>query len=108
MHEGQFFELYRPDNGEPIGGLQECGGGKMGQWKSCTHQSRSATGYLAMLLYVVLGMRLERDSVRFNPKLPSGMIRADFEQLPIRGKCFNLHLIKTEGTKVSRAKPRLH
>lgn len=96
LREGQFYELYHPDTGEPIGGLQECGNSVMGKWKSCEHQSWSATAYLAMLLYGVLGMRLERDSVRFRPRLPEGMTEADFEQLSIRGKRFTLHLTKTE------------
>ena len=55
LRDGQFAEIYHPEDGRIYGGIQE-GGGEYLEWRSCSKQSWSAAALIAMMIY---GERLE-------------------------------------------------
>jgi glycogen debranching enzyme len=71
--DGQFYEVYHPETGEAYGGLQEKRDGQklvIGDWMSCPHQTWSATAYLSLIYYHVLGADIREGEVVFKPYLP--------------------------------------
>lgn len=68
LREGFFSEIYHPQTGLPYGGVQESGGVLRTDWVSQPRQTWSATGYLRMLLFGVLGLRFEEDGFRVSPR----------------------------------------
>lgn len=72
-----FREIYNPYNGEPFGGWQS---NKITY--SCKRQTWSATAYIDMVLYGVLGMRFnEHQQLSFHPHMPSSITSLKLEQL---------------------------
>jgi len=63
-----FREIYNPYTGFPDGGWQ----GNT-HWNSCKTQTWSATAYLNMVLYGIIGLRLEKDVLSFSPYLPENI-----------------------------------
>jgi len=49
VRDGQFAEIYHPEDGRIYGGIQE-GGGEYLEWHSCSGQTWSATALIAMTL----------------------------------------------------------
>ncbi|MCX7608934.1 MAG: hypothetical protein N2049_06930, partial [Anaerolineales bacterium] len=81
----QCAEIYHPLTGEIYGGLQEAGKGESGwEWESCARQSWSASGYVRMLLFGVLGMRFDAKGVAFAPYLPAEIDWLEINDLPYR------------------------
>ncbi|MCK5739788.1 hypothetical protein KAH55_11425 [bacterium] len=70
--DSHFTEIYHPETGEIYGGLQEKIGG-IGMYKSCRRQTWSATGYLSMVLFGLVGMRIRKNGIDFEPYLPKNM-----------------------------------
>ena len=83
VRDGQFAEVYHPEDGRIYGGIQE-GGGEYLTWRSCAWQTWSAAAYLAMIFYGVFGL----DGA---PALPEGVARAELTGITVRGK--EQHLI---------------
>ena len=77
VRDGQFYEIYHPDTGEIYGGLQGFGHGGICLWNSCKHQTWSATAYLSLLFYHILGAKIERGKVTFKPYLPEGVNKVE-------------------------------
>lgn len=72
--DNQFAEIYHPLTGEIYGGMQEWyDGGTPRLWVPCQRQTWCATGFMGMVLHVLGGVRLERESISFDPWLPEGM-----------------------------------
>ena len=67
LREGFFSEIYHPETGLPYGGIQESGGVPNGNWQSQPRQTWSATGYLRMLLFDLIGLRFGEDGVSVRP-----------------------------------------
>ena len=86
VENGEFHEIYHPETGKPYGGLQEYADGHIGEWGSCTHQTWSATAYLSLIYYCILGAKVEDGEVTFRPRLPQGVTEAHISGLPI-GSC---------------------
>lgn len=78
VRDGQFAEIYHPEDGRIYGGIQE-GGGKYLEWKSCEKQTWSASAYLAMVFRGVFG--LDTDGVSSRTFLPEGINRAGLSGL---------------------------
>ncbi len=55
VRDGQFAEIYHPEDGRIYGGIQE-GGGKYIEWNSCCHQSWSASAFLAMVIFGIFSL----------------------------------------------------
>ncbi len=47
VRDGQFAEIYHPEDGRVYGGIQE-GGGEYLEWRSCSGQTWSAAAFIAM------------------------------------------------------------
>lgn len=70
-----FYEIYNADTGKPDGGWQ-CGR----HWGSCRHQTWSATAYIRMIHYGLLGMSFVPAGIVFTPMLP-----ADWDGVTLKG-----------------------
>ena len=87
VRDGQFAEIYHPEDGRVYGGIQE-GGGEYLEWRSCEKQSWSAAALLAMVLYGMFG--LDTEGRPGQPFLPEGIDHAELSGLCAGGK--NIHL----------------
>ena len=76
VRDGQFWEIYHPDTGEVYGGLQGTGYNDTFLWGSCSHQTWSATAYLSLIYYEMIGANIEEGKVTFTPYLPEGVNEA--------------------------------
>jgi glycogen debranching enzyme len=86
-------EVVHPDCGLPYGGLQEMPNrGPIDRWVSCYRQTWSATSYLRMVLYGLVGLDCRPDGLRFRPCLPAGMDRVRVMGLPWRDATLNLEI----------------
>ena len=81
--DGQFAEIYHPEDGRVYGGIQE-GGGKYLEWRSCSWQTWSAAALLAMVFYGVFG--LDEEGRPGQPFLPPGLGFAHLSGLFVRGR----------------------
>jgi glycogen debranching enzyme len=99
---GQCAEIYHPRSGDVYGGLQEAGRGKNGlEWESCSRQTWSASAYLRMILFGVVGLRFSSAGVEFHPQLPAGMEQIAINALQYRDMLLNL-AIEGTGSKVTQ------
>ena len=85
VRDGQFAEIYHPEDGRIYGGVQE-GGGEYLEWRSCEKQTWSAAAFLAMVFRGMFG--LESGGSAF---LPENVSRAELSGLRTGGK--DIHLI---------------
>ncbi|MBO7740640.1 MAG: hypothetical protein J6S34_03865 [Clostridia bacterium] len=85
---GQFHEIYHPDTGEVYGGLQGTGRNDMFLWGSVEHQTWSATGYLSLIYYHILGADIKEGSVTFTPYLPTGVNEATISNFVVGNTTF--------------------
>lgn len=97
--DGYFAELYHPDTGALYGGIQEYRKQGMKQYRCSKKQTWSATGYLHMIFMNILGMRFEKDGVRFCPYLPEGVTQLQVTDLEIRGRKYQVYL-EGKGRKI--------
>ena len=86
--DGQFAEIYHPEDGRIYGGIQE-GGGEYLEWRSCSKQTWSAAAFLAMVFFGIFG--LTPDGSPGRSCLPDGIVRAELSCLNICGK--EIHLV---------------
>lgn len=100
----QCAEIYHPVTGEIYGGLQEAGKGTSGwEWTSCARQSWSASGYLRLVLFGLLGLGFDVHGLRIKPYLPDGCSWIEIENLPFRNALLNIH-VKGKGTNIISCK----
>ncbi len=85
VRDGQFAEIYHPEDGRIYGGIQE-GGGEYLEWRSCEKQTWSAAAFLAMVFRGIFG--LGAGGVSF---LPEGVSHAELSGLRAGGR--DIHLI---------------
>ena len=85
VRDGQFAEIYHPEDGRIYGGIQE-GGGEYLEWRSCEKQTWSAAAFLAMVFRGIFG--LGAGGVSF---LPKGVSHAELSGLRAGGR--DIHLI---------------
>ena len=90
VRDNQFYEIYHPDTGEVYGGIQEFGPNNFGLWGSASHQTWSATGYLSLIYYELLGADIGEKTVTFKPYLPEGVNEATFSNLTIGKATFDV------------------
>ena len=99
VQNGQFHEIYHPDDGRVYGGLQEFDDMHIGEWGSCSHQTWSATTYLAMVYYCILGMKPSFGEVTFTPYLPDGVNEISLKNLHIGAAVFNITVRRGKGRR---------
>lgn len=94
VRDGQFYEIYHPDTGAPYGGIQEVGGNTMTMHTSCRHQTWSATGYLSLVYYEMLGADIGMDQVTFTPYLPEGVNEATVSGFKVGNATFDVVIVR--------------
>ncbi len=92
----QFSEIYHPLTGNIYGGIQE---GKSGEWKSCAHQTWSATGFIRMIFMGLLGMTFETQGILFKPTVPQGIKKVELCNLPYQNMVLDIE-IEGSGTQL--------
>ena len=90
VRDRQFYEIYHPDTGEPYGGLQGGGTDEIHLWTSCEHQTWSATAYLSLIYYDLLGVRYTDGEATFKPYLPTGVNEAVISGMKIGNTTFDI------------------
>ncbi len=88
VRDGQFAEIYHPEDGRVYGGIQE-GGGEYLEWRSCEKQTWSAAAYLAMVFRGIFGLGTE--NLPCPASLPDGIRHAELTGLRAGGR--DIHLI---------------
>lgn len=88
VRDGQFYEIYHPDTGAIYGGVQETPSIVM--TSSRRHQAWSATGYISLVYYEMLGADIGEKSVTFKPYLPEGVNEATVSGMKIGGMTFDI------------------
>ena len=91
---GQFHEIYHPDTGEVYGGLQGSGKNDISLWGSVEHQTWSATGYLSLIYYHILGAEIGENSVSFTPYLPTGVNEAVISGFTVGNTVFEITITR--------------
>ena len=91
LKDGQFAEIYHSITGEIYGGLQEnnnpknqkdIGVNDIVMWKSARRQSWSATAFLSLIYYCVLGLQYNGDVLRIKPYLPGFLNEITVSDIP--------------------------
>ena len=91
---GQFHEVYHPETGEVYGGLQGSGRNNIGLSRSVEHQTWSATGYLSLIYFHILGAKIEEGSVTFAPYLPTGVNEATISGFKVGNTTFEITITR--------------
>jgi len=92
--DNNFREIYNPYTGKPDGGWQ------VGtHWKSCNHQTWSATAYLAMIFKGLFGFDFNENGITFRPFLPKDLNNIEIKGLHYRNSILDIK-IKGSGSKV--------
>ena len=68
---GNIREIYHHISGEPCGGFQKRGNGKIGLWGAVANQAWGAGAFSRMIYYGLFGMDFQPDGIRFAPTLPA-------------------------------------
>ncbi len=90
MRDGHFAEIYHPETGEIYGGVQEFQGKGITTWISEVKQTWSATGYIRMILFDVIGLDLSGDKISVNPNLISGIKKLELKNITLRNKLYDI------------------
>jgi hypothetical protein len=94
-----FREIYNPYTGKPDGGWQQGEGKKEIHWYSCKYQTWSATAYISMILYGIIGMRFENDTISFSPFIPPDFGNIKLTGIKYRNSILNIS-IKGKGDRI--------
>ena len=98
VQNGQFHEIYHPDDGRVYGGLQEFDNTRIGEWGSCSHQTWSASTFLSMIFYDILGIRVSKGIATINPCLPAGVKELSLTGLQIGNATINVTVTEGKST----------
>ena len=95
-----FWEIYNPDSGHPDGGYQVMGKENPNfHWQSCRYQTWSATAYLNMIQYGLLGLRFTNNGITFSPYLPENIHYIELKNVVYRQSTLDI-IIKGSGKKI--------
>lgn len=90
----QFREIYNPDTGKPYGGWQK---GSLTQ--SCRLQTWSATAYINMVDFGMIGLRFKKEGIVFSPYLPPTIHLLSLKNIHYRNAILNI-IIKGNGETI--------
>jgi len=99
----QFVEIYHPKTGLPYGGLQEPHLAEQTEWFCAERQTWSATAYLRMILFNIIGMEFSPAGITFNPYLPKEIESLEFGDFNYCGTTINIKITGT-GSRLSSIK----
>ena len=94
MRDGHFAEIYHPVSDELYGGIQENKGQGIISWKSELKQTWSATGYIRMILFDIIGINVDENGISVSPNLINGLEYIELKNLPFRGKLLDISIDK--------------
>lgn len=95
-----FWEIYNPNSGHPDGGYQIMGKENPNyHWQSCRYQTWSATAYLNMIHYGLLGLRFTNDGITFSPYLPENIHYIELKNIAYRQSTLDI-IIKGTGKNI--------
>ena len=63
-------------------------------WGSVEHQTWSATGYLSLIYYHILGADIKEGSVTFTPYLPTGVNEATISNFVVGNTTFEITITR--------------
>ncbi len=92
--DNNFREIYNAYTGKPDGGWQSGH-----TWKSCDHQTWSATAYTRLVLYGLLGINFETNGIKFTPYIPEGYGAVELSGIKYRNADLTIR-IKGAGKRI--------
>lgn len=92
LHDGHFAEIYHPVTGEIYGGVQERCGKGITTWASELKQTWSATGYIRMILFDIIGIEINERGFDIKPNLVAGIETIEVRNFPFRNKLYNISI----------------
>ncbi len=95
----QFAEIYHPLTGEIYGGMQEASGKGIILWEATSRQTWAATAYIRMILFGLVGLRIDETGFQVHPCVPDGISHVELRNLRYRDTFLNI-TIRGMGTKV--------
>lgn len=101
LRDGQFYELYHPQSGLPYGGWQEDNSGRISFWQSAKVQTWSATGFIRMVFFGLLGMEFKPDGLYLDPNFPKEWPHFELANLRYRNALISVKVIG-KGKSVKR------
>lgn len=100
IRDGHFGEIYHPVSGELYGGIQENKGQGIISWKSELKQTWSATGYIRMILFDIIGIDICGDNLYVNPNLISNIKRIELKNITFRNKLYDIKIDENQKIKI--------
>lgn len=107
IRDGQFIEIYHPITGLSYAGEQEMRAddprkqnGK-NVWQCASRQTWSATAYIRMVFNGLVGMRIDKGGIRFQPYLPDGIKSLELSGVKYREAELDIQ-ISGDGTKIRK------
>lgn len=101
VRDNHFYEIYHPETTNHYGGVQEPTLSVWEEWFCAERQSWSATAYLRMLYFDILGLDISEEGLCFKPSLPSEVDVIELERLVLGNKTLNLK-INGSGNQVQK------
>jgi len=89
VRDVQFAEIYHPFSGEIYGGIQESNG-ELTLWKATNRQTWSATGYISMIFYSILGININQQGIELSPCIPNEINKVQLKNLKYRDMTLNI------------------
>jgi hypothetical protein len=100
VRDMQFVEIYHPVTGEKYGGIQERNG-KYVLWEATNRQTWAATGFIRMILYGVLGIRIDEKGIVFDPCIPKDLNEIVLSNLRYRNMLLQVKVLGA-GTNIEK------
>lgn len=92
LRDGLFAEIYHPETGEIYGGVQERWGKGITSWISELKQTWSATGYIRMILFDIIGIQIDENGMNIRPNLIDGIEAIELKGLTFRDKLYSISI----------------
>ena len=100
VRDMQFGEIYHPITGELYGGMQEKNG-EIALWPAMNRQTWSATAYIRMVLYGLLGIELDENGINFSPCVPKDLNEIVLSNLKYRNMIIQVKVLGA-GTNIEK------
>ena len=104
VRDMHFSEIYHPDTGALYGGMQEQGPGGIVEWDSRRKQTWSATAFLSLIYFEILGLTMEDGEPVFHPQLPINCDHMRIRGFEVAGWLFDLDI---DGKEISVRKRKI-
>lgn len=93
FRDGNFAEIYHPFSGQIYGGRQEMFEVGILEGRAVLKQTWSATGYLRLILFDLIGMRFTNKGIEFNPTLVMDINEIFLDNIVYRGSVLSIHVV---------------